>query len=73
MLHRLTKVWMRKMIFRKDLDGLIESISKEEKIVFGADLNGHVGEENIGDEEIVGSMVLEQEIRRDQWLWILGK
>ena len=40
--------------FWEDLDGLIESISTEERIVFGADLNGHVGEGNIGDEEIMG-------------------
>ena len=40
--------------FWEDLDGLIESISKEERIVLGADLNEHVGEENIGDEEIMG-------------------
>ena len=33
---------------------MIESISTEERIVLGADLNGHVGEENIGDEEIMG-------------------
>ena len=59
--------------FWEDLDGLIESIPKEERIVLGADLNKHVGEGNIGDEEIMGGMVLEQEIRKDQWLWILGK
>ena len=40
--------------FWKDLNGLIESISKEERIVLGADLNGYVGEGNIGDEEIMG-------------------
>ena len=40
--------------FWEDLDGLIESLSKEESIVFGEDLNGHVGEGNIGDEEIMG-------------------
>ena len=40
--------------FWENLDGLIKSISKEEIIVFGADLNGHVGEGNIGDEEIRG-------------------
>ena len=40
--------------FWEDLDGLIESISKEERIVLGADLNGHVGEGNIGDEKIMG-------------------
>ena len=40
--------------FWEDLDGLIESISKEERIILGADLNGHVGEGNIEDEEIMG-------------------
>ena len=39
--------------FWEDLDGLIESVSKQERIVLGADLNGHVGEGNIGDEEIM--------------------
>ena len=38
----------------EDLDGLIESVSKEERIVLGTDLSGHVGEGNIGDEEIMG-------------------
>ena len=40
--------------FWENLDGLIEKISKEERIFLGADLNGHVGEGNIGDEEIMG-------------------
>ena len=40
--------------FWEDLDRLIESISKQERIVLGADLNGHVGEGNIGDKEIMG-------------------
>ena len=39
--------------FWEDLDGLIEIISTEERIVLGADLNGHVGEGNIGAEEIM--------------------
>ena len=58
--------------FWEDLDGLIESVSNE-SIALGADLNGHVGEGNIKDEEIMGSTVLEQEIRKNQWLWILEK
>ena len=41
--------------FGEDLDGLIESVSKKDGIVLGADLNGHVGEGNVGDEEITGS------------------
>ena len=40
--------------FWVDLDELIESISTEERIVLGADLNGHLGEGNIEDEEIMG-------------------
>ena len=40
--------------FWEDLDGLIESISKGERIVLGADLNGHVSKGNIRDEEIMG-------------------
>ena len=38
----------------EDLDELIENVRKEERIVLGADLNGHVGEGNIRDEEIMG-------------------
>ena len=40
--------------FWEDLDELIESILKEERIYLGVDLNGHVGEGKIGDEEIMG-------------------
>ena len=40
--------------FWEGLDGLIKSISKEGRIVLGANLNGHVGEGNIRDEEIMG-------------------
>ena len=39
--------------FWQDLHGLIESASKQERIVLGVDLNGHVGEGNIGDEEVM--------------------
>ena len=57
--------------FWEDLDGLIESISKEESIVFGADINGHEGEGNIGDEEIMGRYG--DGTRNKEWLWILRK
>ena len=39
--------------FRQDLDKIIESVSKKDRIVLGTDLNGHVGEGNIGDDEIM--------------------
>ena len=52
MLHRLATAW-KKNNFWQDLDGLIESVSKQKRIVLDADLNGHVGEENIGNEKIM--------------------
>ena len=39
--------------FWENLDGLIESVSKQERIVLGADLIGHMVEESIGDEKIM--------------------
>ena len=44
----------KKNDFLEDLDGLIESILKQERIVLGADLNGHVGKGNTRDEETMG-------------------
>ena len=62
--------------FWEDLDGLIESVSKQERVVLGTDLIGHVGKGNIGDEEIMvrygagtrykeGSMVVDFAKRMD--------
>ena len=51
---RLMAMKLEKNNFWEDLNGLIESVSKQERIVLDADLNGHVGEGNIGDEEIMG-------------------
>ena len=39
--------------FQKHLDGLIESVLKQERVVLRADLNRHVGKRSIGDEEIM--------------------
>ena len=50
---QVNNIMEEKNDFWEDLDGLMESIPKEERIVLGADLNGHVGEGNIGDEEIM--------------------
>ena len=40
--------------FWQNLNGFIKSVSKQERIVLGADLNGYVGEGNIRDKEIMG-------------------
>ncbi|KAK3530717.1 hypothetical protein QTP86_033855 [Hemibagrus guttatus] len=40
--------------FWSELDEVMESIPTGERVVIGADFNGHVGEGNIGDEEVMG-------------------
>ena len=40
--------------FWRELDEVVESIPREERVVIGADFNGHVGEGNKGDEEVMG-------------------
>ncbi|KAK3507156.1 hypothetical protein QTP70_009289 [Hemibagrus guttatus] len=40
--------------FWSELDEVMESIPMGEKVVIGADFNGHVGEGNTGDEEVMG-------------------
>ncbi|KAK3525896.1 hypothetical protein QTP70_010950 [Hemibagrus guttatus] len=39
--------------FWSELDEVMESIPTGERVVIGADFNGHVGEENTGDEEVM--------------------
>ena len=40
--------------FWSELDEIMESVPREERVVIGADLNGHVGRGNRGDEEVMG-------------------
>ena len=39
--------------FWTDLDQALENIYKEERVVIGADFNGHVGVGNRGDEDVM--------------------
>ena len=50
-----------KEAFWLDLDETVEKIPKNERIVVGADLNGHVGEGNNGDEECIGQTWIGEE------------
>ena len=45
---------VKKKPFWLDLDETVEKIPKNERIVVGADLKGHVEEGNSGDEECMG-------------------
>ena len=40
--------------FLNDMDEMVESVHKGERVLIGADLNGHVGEVNRGDKEVMG-------------------
>ncbi|KAK3548574.1 hypothetical protein QTP70_014496 [Hemibagrus guttatus] len=54
-----------KEIFWSELDEVMESIPTGERVVIGADFNGHVGEENTGDEEVMGKLA--KGTLKDRW------
>ena len=72
--------WLReeKDTFWTDLDEVMESIPKEERLVIGADFNGHVGEGNRGDANVMvryGDKARKAEgrcwwILRQEWKWL---
>ncbi|XP_051778751.1 craniofacial development protein 2-like [Erpetoichthys calabaricus] len=47
-------VMMNVKDFWSELDEVMNSVPKGQKVVIGADFNGHVGEGNSGDEEVMG-------------------
>ena len=50
--------WKRKKKIWIVLDGLVESISREKRVVIGSDFNGQIGEGNRGDEDVMGRFVV---------------
>ncbi|KAK3517257.1 hypothetical protein QTP70_001616, partial [Hemibagrus guttatus] len=51
--------------FWSELDEVMESIPTDERVVIGADFNRHVGEENTGDEKVMGKFgVKEKNLER---------
>ncbi|KAK3541600.1 hypothetical protein QTP86_033087, partial [Hemibagrus guttatus] len=54
--------------FWSELDEVIESVPTGERVVIGADFNGHVGEGNTGDEEVMGKFGVKERNLEGQML-----
>ncbi|KAK3540764.1 hypothetical protein QTP86_001600 [Hemibagrus guttatus] len=63
--------------FWSELDEVMESIPTGERVVIGADFNGHVGEGNTGDEEVMGKFGIKERNLEGQmtclsYYWVTG-
>ncbi|KAK3536844.1 hypothetical protein QTP86_027040, partial [Hemibagrus guttatus] len=63
----------KKERFWSELDEVMESIPTGERVVIGADFNGHVGEGNRGDEEVMGKFGVKEWNLEGQMVVDLGK
>ncbi|KAI5607533.1 hypothetical protein C0J50_1844 [Silurus asotus] len=50
----------KKKKFWSELDEVVEGVPKNERLVIGADFDGHVGEGNRGDEKVMGRYGLKE-------------
>ena len=64
--------------FFYEVDEVIQSIPRDERVVIGADINGHVGKGNRGDEELMGRFGVQDRNAESQmvvdfekgWKWL---
>ncbi|KAK3519689.1 hypothetical protein QTP70_000999 [Hemibagrus guttatus] len=59
--------------FWSELDEVMESIPMGERVVIGADFNGHVGEGNIGDVEVMGKFGVKERSPEGQMVVDIAK
>ena len=46
------------------LDEVIESISMDERVVVKGNMNGHTGQRNRGDEEVMGNYIQDRNMKK---------
>ncbi|KAI5104342.1 hypothetical protein C0J45_5968, partial [Silurus meridionalis] len=57
-----------KEIFWSELDEVVDGVPRKERLVIGADFNGHVGEGNRGDEEVmVQESIRRKRLAKQKW------